>query len=124
MHTVCELNSFRRSAEKAGLTAEEINDFIDMISCDPTAGDVIEGTGGCRKIRIAIGANNKGKSGGARVVTFFTGLNMPIFLVAVFAKSERINLSKANRNALKGMTEQIVEAYAKRVSPLKVEATA
>jgi hypothetical protein len=55
--------------------------------------------------------NNKGKSGGVRAITFFSGQTMPVFLVTVFGKSQKVNLSKAERNALKSITVQIVETY-------------
>lgn len=59
------------------------------------------GTGGYRKVRFA--RAGMGKRGGARVVYLYGGEDMPIFLVTVFAKSEKGNLSKAERNALAKM---------------------
>jgi len=84
----------------------------------------MKGTGGCRKLRFAISANNKGKSGGVRVVTFFTGSNLPVFLIAAFAKSAKISLTKAECAKLKSLTEVIVLEYSARVTPVKVGATA
>ena len=68
MHTVCELKSFRRDATEAGMTQDEIDEVVDILSHNPTAGDEIQGTGGCRKVRLA--GRGKGKSGGYRAVTF------------------------------------------------------
>ena len=124
MQTVSELQTFRKSALAAGMTDEEITALVAYLAKNPEAGDEIKGTGGCRKLRFAISANNKGKSGGARVITFFSGQNMPVFLVAAFAKSVKVSLSKAERNALKSVTDEIVKEYSKRVTPLKVGATA
>lgn len=124
MQTVTELNSFRKSTLAAGMTEDEITSLVNYLAENPDAGNEMPGTGGCRKLRFAIGTNNKGKSGGVRVITFFSGPNMPVFLLAVFAKSEKVSLTKAERNQLKAVTELIVKEYSKRVTPLRQGATA
>jgi hypothetical protein len=118
MHTVSELKAFRRAAEAAGMSDEDIEDFVDHIAANPDDGEEIVGTGGCRKVRFAIRGNNKGKSGGVRTITFYTGPDLPVFLLAVFAKSQKINLSKAERNELNKLTTAIVDEYARRIQPL------
>jgi DNA-binding transcriptional regulator YiaG len=60
---------------------------------------MIPGIGGARKIRFA--GRGKGKSGGYRVVTFYTGRDLPLFLLSVFGKGEKIDLTQAERNALR-----------------------
>jgi hypothetical protein len=55
------------------------------------AGDEIPGTGGCRKLRVA--GRGKGKSCGYRTITFYSGESMPVFLLTVFSKGERSDLS-------------------------------
>lgn len=72
--TVVELTSFQRRAEKI-LSAEEYKDVIDFLAMNPMAGDEIQGTGGVRKVRFAMG--NKGKSGGARVIYYFYSDTIP-----------------------------------------------
>jgi hypothetical protein len=118
MQTVTELKAFRKAAERAGMSEEDIDELIDYLGENPEAGDVMEGTGGCRKLRFAIRGNNKGKSGGVRTITLYTGENLPVFLITVFAKNVTISLSKAERNALKKMADDIVEEYSRRVLPL------
>ncbi len=118
MHTVSELRAFRKAAVAAGMSDEDIEELIDYLASNPNAGDEIAGTGGCRKVRFAIRGNNKGKSGGVRTITFYTGESLPVFLITVFGKSQKINLTKAERNALSGMTKAIVDEYARRVQPL------
>ncbi|WP_235679336.1 type II toxin-antitoxin system RelE/ParE family toxin [Aquibium microcysteis] len=118
MHTVSELNAFRRAAQAAGMSDEDIEDFVDHIAVNPDDGEEIVGTGGCRKVRFSIRGNNKGKSGGVRTITFFTGTDLPVFLITVFGKSQKVNLTKAERNSLKKLTEAIVEEYVRRVQPL------
>ncbi len=60
-------------------------------------------------------APGRGKRGGYRVITFFTGDTMPVFLLTVFAKGERSNLSKAECNRLGQLTKAIVAEYRARV---------
>lgn len=106
------------------MTDDEIISLVNYLAKNPEAGDEIRGTGGCRKLRFAIAGNNKGKSGGIRVITFFTGSNMPVFLIAAFAKNVKVSLTKAEQNTLKSVTELIVKEYSNRVTRLKVGATA
>ena len=73
------------------------------------AGDDIPGTGGARKVRFA--GRGKGKSGGYRVVTFYSGPDIPVFLLNVFAKGDRIDLTKAERNELREILSGIVATY-------------
>lgn len=117
MQTICELNWFRSDAQSAGLTDEDITTLIDYIAQNPTCGDEIVGSGGCRKFRFAI--KNRGKSGGVRVVTFYTGADLPVFLLTVFAKNERSNLSKAELNGLAKLTKELKAEYQKKVVPIR-----
>ena len=120
MHTVTELKSFRKAAESAGMSAEDIESLIDYISSNPDAGDEMAGTGGCRKLRWAVRGNNKGKSGGVRTITLFSGENLPVFLITAFGKGQKVNLSKGERNDLKKLSDKIVQEYSRRVLPLAV----
>jgi hypothetical protein len=108
LHTVVETRPFIQDA-KSRLTDEERIALIEMIAADPTCGVVMEGTGGVRKVRFAI--RGRGKSGGVRVVYYFQSVTLPIFLLAVFAKNEKANLSKAERNALAKLVAILVESY-------------
>ena len=67
------------------------------------------GTGGFRKIRVA--RSGMGKSGGARVIYIFRDQTFPLFLITVFAKNKKSNLTKAERNALKKRADAIFESY-------------
>ncbi len=113
MHTVCELSTFNRAAAEAGMTEREIWALIEYLAKHPLAGDEIAGTGGCRKLRWA--GRGKGKSGGYRAITFYTGTEIPVFLVTVFSKGERANLTHEQRNALAVITKKIVAEYRTRV---------
>lgn len=80
------------------MSAGERAAVIEEIARNPKAGDIIQGTGGVRKIRIAL--PGRGKSGGARLIYYYQNDEWPVLLLEVFAKNEQANLSKAQRNAL------------------------
>ena len=113
MHTVCELHSFRRAASDAGMSEDEIRRLVDYLAQNPTAGDEMAGTGGCRKLRVA--GRGKGKSGGYRSITFYTGPEMPVFLITVFSKGDRANLTAKERHSLSNMTASLVVEYRRRI---------
>ena len=103
--TVVELPEFIRRATKL-LNDSERHKLIFYLSANPKDGDRIQGTGGIRKIRWA--REGKGKSGGVRVIYFYYNQSMPLFLITVFAKNEKSNLSKAERNELAKLTKLLV----------------
>ncbi len=87
------------------MTNAEMRAAVDAIAANPLIGDLIAGSGGCRKVRIA--GKGKGKSGGYRVVTYFCSADAPVFLIAVLAKGTRANFSKAETTAMAKMTKAI-----------------
>lgn len=99
MHTVIETNEFLSAARKAGMTETERFAAVDIIAANPGAGDMIPGSGGCRKVRVA--KEGMGKRGGYRVVTYFVDGNQPVFLLTVIAKSQKANLTEAQKAELK-----------------------
>lgn len=99
MHTVIETPSFLSDCRAAGLTEAEASEIVAAISADPSAGDLIPGTGGARKLRFA--GRGKGKSGGYRTVSYFAGSDIPVLLLALISKGERADLSQEERNTLR-----------------------
>ena len=55
-----------------------------------------------------------GKSGGYRVITFYSGVDIPVFLLSLFAKNEKTDLTPKERNALKKVLPQVVKDYKAR----------
>ena len=111
MQTVVETPSYLADAERL-FSLDERKAIVDRLASDPTCGVVIPGGGGIRKVRFGFGA--RGKSGGARIVYLFSGANLPVFVLAVFSKNEKANLSTAERNALGGMVAAMIEDYRRR----------
>lgn len=112
LHTFAETHTFRRHARAAGMSNEEIDNLVAFLAENPDAGDEIVGTGGCRKLRWA--RRGTGKRGGYRTVTFYSGATMPVFLLTVFAKGERADLTQGERNELRKLTKVIATDYRER----------
>lgn len=108
MQTVAELPEYIRAAAKL-LSEEERQDVIRYLAAHPREGDLMEGTGGVRKLRWRRGG--QGKSGGVRIIYYFHDEAMPLYLLTLFAKGDRANLSKAERNALANLTVLLVKAW-------------
>ena len=98
------------------MTEDEITSLVNYLAESPTAGELIVGTGGCRKVRVA--GRGKGKSGGYRTITFYTGEALPVLLLTVFSKGERANLSKSECNRLRELTKAMVAEYRGKVTAL------
>ena len=109
LQTVVETPAFLHDASALGLSDAERLAIAAWVASNPNAGDVIEGTGGARKVRFA--GKGKGKSGGYRVITFYTGPDVPVLLLNVFAKNEKTNLTPKERQVLKNILTSIVEVY-------------
>ena len=111
MQTVAETPTFTRQAERL-FTEEERKELIDQLANHPTAGDEIQGTGGVRKLRFA--ASGRGKRGGARVIYFCSGQDIPVYALLVYAKSAKTDLTSAERRAVFGIAAAIKETGKKR----------
>lgn len=104
MHTIMETPTFVRDAAK-WLSEDELAELLTHVAFHPTSGDVIPGSGGFRKLRWA--RQGKGKSSGVRTIYFFYDGNYPITMVALYAKNERSNLTKAEVNGLADMAKEL-----------------
>ena len=112
MQTVVETQIYLREAKAAGLSEDERKRIVGFVAVHPDAGQEIPGTGGARKLRFA--GRGKGKSGGYRVITFYSGEEIPVFLLNVFAKNEKTDLTQAERNQLKAVLGELADAYRRR----------
>jgi hypothetical protein len=106
--TVVETAAYLARSEKL-LDVSEREALKLAIAADPLAGDLIRGSGGVRKLRFGLGG--RGKRGGVRVIYFFHNDRMPAFLLTVFAKNERSDLSQAEIAALRRLVGTLVETY-------------
>ena len=114
--TVAETQAFMRQADSVW-SSEERDAFIDFIAKNPEAGDVISETGGVRKVRWA--GQGRGKRGGTRVIYFFHDRNNPIYLLLVYAKAVRENLSPEAKKAVREFATGIKQAHRRRAGRRK-----
>lgn len=96
---------FEKQWAKMGLTDNDLKRLQYELLYDPKIGDVMQGTGGLRKVRFSF--ENRGKSGSARVVYVDFAVYEKIFLITAYPKNEKDNLSQAERNAVKKLIENL-----------------
>ena len=104
MQTIVEINEYIKQASKL-LDKSEQNSIISYLASFPESGDIIQTTGGVRKLRWS--AKGKGKSGGVRIIHFYCDENLPLFLLGVFSKSNKSTLTMAECNELKKLTTEL-----------------
>lgn len=105
--TVAETPEFQRRA-RAIMSDEDRMALIDFIARNPTAGVSIGG--GVRKVRFA--RDSGGKSGGYRIIHFYCGdEDVPVFLITVFAKNEKANLTRPETEAVKTLGKLLADSY-------------
>ena len=109
MHTIVETKAYIAAAKVAGMSEEEMQAVVDTVAADPEAGAIMQGCGGARKLRYA--RPGKGKSGSYRIVTYYGGGNIPVFLITVFGKGEKSNLSDAEKNGVAKLTKKLRDEY-------------
>jgi hypothetical protein len=98
--TVAETALFVRQADKVWSDAGR-EEFVSFIAANPKAGDVIPETGGIRKIRW--NREGSGKRGGTRVIYFYSDPGRPLYLLMVYAKSGKEDLSAAEKRTVRGL---------------------
>ncbi|MGI0523081.1 type II toxin-antitoxin system RelE/ParE family toxin [Rhizobium giardinii] len=113
MQTVIETPAFLASAKDEGIPDEERQEIVTYIAKHPSAGDLMPGTGGARKVRFA--GRSKGKSGGYRVITFYAAEDLPVFLLDIYSKDTQANLSKAERNELRKILTELPKIWRENV---------
>ena len=102
--TVAETPEYLRCAGRL-LSAAERSQIVDFLAARPKTGDLMQGTGGVRKLRWARGG--RGKSAGVRVVYYYHSEALPLYPLTVFGKSEKANLTKAERNELAALVAML-----------------
>ena len=109
MQTVLLTRTFERQAADEGLDDDDLAEIIFTIAWDPLSGDLMPGTGGARKLRHP--GRGKGKSGGYRTIHYFGGGDVPVFLLAVYGKGGKANLTAAEKNELARALPKIANEY-------------
>jgi mRNA-degrading endonuclease RelE of RelBE toxin-antitoxin system len=103
--TVVETCAFQRDCERT-FTRAEVEELINFLALYPDAGDLIPETGGIRKLRWA--ALGKGKRGGARVIYYAHSATMPLYLLAVYSKGQKIDLTANDRKLMRDFVDRLL----------------
>jgi hypothetical protein len=111
MQVVVETPRYLVDADRL-FTAEEREAIVDLVASDPHCGVVVPGGGSIRKVRVGFGG--RGKRGGARVLYIFGGDDVPIFLLAAFAKNEKSDLTPAERATMAKAVATMLANYRRR----------
>ena len=104
-----ELPPFERNRQNY-LSNENFYEFQKVLMQNPEAGDVIEGTGGLRKIRYTDEKRGKGKRGGLRVIYYWWVSGQQFWLFTLFNKNEMDDLPPVQRKILKDLLKHELEA--------------
>ena len=103
-----ELKLFTRQSQ-GRLTDAESKALTDYVAVRPDAGDLIPDAGGARKLRWS--ASGHGKSGGARVITYWHCAGCPAYLLFIYLKNERENLSRSEIARLRSACKELADAH-------------
>lgn len=105
--TFIEVPTFTKKWKDLGLGDELLRHLENILLGNPKTGDVIQGTGGLRKIRIPL--DNSGKRGGGRVIYVDIEIKETIYLLNVYTKNEKDDLTEAEKKAFKAIVNILKE---------------
>ena len=120
--TVVDTEPFVRSA-RTFLTNSEIEDLRDYVSQYRELGEIIEGTGGLQKLRWAPTGSNQGKRGGARVIYYYGGDRIPLYLIATYRKSDKSDMSEPEKKAASKFVALLRAEFAKKRTKVQQSVT-
>jgi hypothetical protein len=101
------------------LTDDSLDAIQRELLSDPQRGDVIPGCGGLRKLRVADPRRGKGKRGGARVIYLHVVEADVIYLMDIYGKDEREDLTADQKRILKGLAEESKRAAIQAAQAIK-----
>ncbi len=108
MHTLVPIGTFEKKARRL-LGEAGFDELMEFLARRPSAGSVIQGTGGLRKVRS--GRPARGKSGGVRVIYYYYSENKPILLLLIYSKANRENLTTNQKARLKRHVNVIADEF-------------
>lgn len=104
-----ELPSFARHRQDY-LNDDRYREFQEMLLLNPEAGDVIEGTGGLRKVRFSDAKRGKGKRGGLRVIYYWWLADEQFWLYTIYNKNEMDDLTTEQKKILMDLLKKELDA--------------
>ena len=109
--TVVETEEFLRKA-KPLMSETEREELVAFLGANPEAGKIVAETGGVRKVRWGLAGRDK--RGGARVIYYYHGARLPLFLLTAYPKNEKTDLSRAERDAMKRLAQILAAEYPRK----------
>ncbi len=106
--TIVETSIFIKEARQA-LTDKELDELKLHLASSPESGVAIQELRGIKKLRWQ--ANRKGERGGARVIYFFYSKNIPLFLLDIYTKSKKEDLSPSDKKELNWLVDELLKSY-------------
>lgn len=100
---------FMRLANKV-MSPEVMQQLIDSLALKPDQGAIIVGAGGIRKMRWRTGKDNKGKSGGVRILYYYEQKTL-VLLITLYRKSDKENIDASEKNELKKLLPELIRRY-------------
>lgn len=104
MYTIIETPTFKNDADSIW-TEDERGDFCTWIASNHDLGDIIPGSGGCRKVRWS--RRGSGKRGGVRVIYYSKLKNGEIWLLVIYSKSVKENIPSHILKSIKEVIDNV-----------------
>ncbi|MDX2145245.1 MAG: type II toxin-antitoxin system RelE/ParE family toxin [Rhodospirillaceae bacterium] len=82
---------------------------MSFVALNPLAGAIVPGTSGVRKVRWSVAG--RGKSYGVRVIYYFATVNVPLYLIFGYSKTEKADLSQKDKKSLKEAVARIKKTW-------------
>jgi hypothetical protein len=114
LNEVAFTKAFLAQAKDEGMVEADFERLVQFLAANPEAGDLIQGSGGCRKVRVA--GRGRGKSGGYRVVTVYAPPEMPVYVLAVLSKGSRENFTDGEVAMMAQVAKAIIAASRARAA--------
>ena len=105
--TFIEVPIFTKKWKDLGLSDDILRGLQNVLLNNPKSGDVIQGTNGLRKIRIAL--DDTGKRGGGRVLYVDVELKEIVYFINVYTKNEKDDLTEEEKKAFKAVVSILKE---------------
>jgi mRNA-degrading endonuclease RelE of RelBE toxin-antitoxin system len=106
IYKIAAIANFRKEAKKLikkyPSLVKELDEIGDELSTNPALGTSIGSN--CFKIRLSIASKGRGKSGGARLITYVYVTGTTVFLLSIYDKSEKSSISDGE---LKELLKQV-----------------
>ncbi|MGK6314228.1 type II toxin-antitoxin system RelE/ParE family toxin [Neorhizobium sp. DT-125] len=96
---------YLKDMKRIGASVADMASVEQEIAANPTAGDVIQGLSGIRKIRFGFG--NRGKRGGGRAIYFLMLSDDTVLMITAYAKNEKADLSQADKKVILALLKEL-----------------